>query len=108
MGRTPCSPQSSKQDTMGVGFYLNCPDRSWCVAQVGQHKKSGDTDQAGTNPHNASQGMQEQKGKREEASKKGNRGMDPREKAGPPSDGKPYRYRARLRSTPWRSARSAL
>jgi hypothetical protein len=23
---------------MGVGFYLNCPDRSWCVAHVGQHK----------------------------------------------------------------------
>src|SRR6266446_5925574 len=38
MGRTPWSPQSYKQDTMGVGFDLNCPDRSWCVAHVGQHK----------------------------------------------------------------------
>src|SRR5215203_2291390 len=37
MGRTPRSPQSQKQDTLGVGFYLNCPDRSWCVAQEGQH-----------------------------------------------------------------------
>ena len=34
-------------------------------------RESGDTDQAGTNLHNASQGMQEQKGKREEAFKNG-------------------------------------
>src|SRR5437773_9744666 len=38
MGRTPWSPQSLKHDTMGVGFNPNCPDRSWCVAQVGPHK----------------------------------------------------------------------
>jgi hypothetical protein len=43
-------------------------------------RPSGDTDQAGTNHHNASQGMQEQKGKREEAFKKGNRGDGLRQK----------------------------
>jgi hypothetical protein len=34
MGRIPWSPQSYKNDTMGVGLNPNCPDRSWCVASL--------------------------------------------------------------------------
>jgi len=71
-------------------------------------RQSGETDPAAIHPHSASQGMQEQKEKSEAAFKKPNRGTDPREQAGPPVDRKPYRYRARLRSTPLRSARSAF
>src|SRR6185295_15690801 len=69
MGRTPRSPQSYKQDTMGVGFELNCPDRSWCVAQVGQHKtKRRHRSGKHANSRRAKR-TQEQKDKRPEASK---------------------------------------
>jgi len=39
MGRIPRSPQSHKYDTVGVGFDLNCPDRSWCVATLPKHNR---------------------------------------------------------------------
>src|SRR6266508_5385574 len=43
MGRIPRSPQSHKDDTVGVGADPNCPDRSWCVAELPGTRESGDT-----------------------------------------------------------------
>src|SRR6266508_2502627 len=43
MGRIPRSPQSLKDDTVGVGLDPNCPDRSWCVADLPGTRESGDT-----------------------------------------------------------------
>src|SRR6266404_2877986 len=39
MGRIPRSPQSHKNDILGVGLYPNCPDRSWCVATLAKHSR---------------------------------------------------------------------
>ncbi len=43
MGRIPRSPQSLKDDTVGVGLDPNRPDRSWCVADLPGTRESGDT-----------------------------------------------------------------
>src|SRR6185436_13466737 len=82
MGRTPRSPQSYKQDTMGVGFELNCPDRSWCVAQVGQHKTKRRHRSGKQANSRRAKWTQEQKDKRPEALKERITGRSRGRKAG--------------------------
>src|SRR5687767_6953745 len=82
MGRTPRSPQSHKHDTLGVGFDPNCPDRSWWVAHVGQHKtkrrhRSG---KRGSSPH-AKRDTGTERKKRRASNKDKPRALD-REKTG--------------------------
>src|SRR5438876_10806580 len=104
MGRTPRSPQSLKHDTMGVGFDPNCPDRSWCVAQVGPHKTKR-RHRSGKEANSQRGRTQEQKGKTEEAFKERTAGRSWRKKPDSRCDRESQRSRARLRSTPLRSAR---
>jgi hypothetical protein len=90
-------------------FYLNCPDRSWCVAPIWANtRESGDTDQARTNLPGASQGTMERKEKREDAFNKKNWGPNQGKETRSRHHQSLHRLRARLRSTPLRSAWPAV
>jgi len=71
-------------------------------------RQSGDTDQARTQIHGAQKRTQERKEKTEEAFRKGTAGRSQRKKVWLTSESTIHRWRARLRSTPLRSARRAL
>src|SRR5262245_60303702 len=98
MGRTPWSPPSIKQDTMGVGFDLNCPDRSWCGAHVGPHKTKRRHRSGRLPSHGAHKRTPEGKEPREEVFKKRTTGTEPRKRIWLRSSWRTHRSRARLRS----------
>jgi hypothetical protein len=89
---------------LGVEFSLNCPDRSWCLAQWAGTTESDDTDQAG-NDLTAARRNTGTEGKEQKLLKEKLRDKAPRKPTEVESS--THRYRARLRSTPLRSARPA-
>src|SRR6185436_2958596 len=77
MGRSPRSPPSSKQDTMGGASWRKpgrtCPDRSWCRTTSPGTPTCGDTDRQTSRNELLEQHLRAGgEGKKEEAFRKGN------------------------------------